>query len=56
MLADWVLITYAVLLWLTFFGMVAFDARNPWTRRSKWLGAATFVVLCIDVVMHTPVE
>ncbi len=56
MLADWVLISYAVLLWLTFFGMVAFEAADPWTRRCKWLGAATFVVLCIDVVLHTSVE
>jgi hypothetical protein len=49
-LATPVLLTYATLLWLTFFGMVAFDAGNPWTRRSKLLGAVTFVVLVVDTV------
>ncbi len=50
MLATPVLLTYASLLWLTFFGMVAFDEANPWTRRFKALGALTFVVLVIDTV------
>ena len=50
MFATPVLLTYAMLLWLTFFGMVAFAERNPWTWRFKVLGALTFVVLVIDTV------
>ena len=50
MFATPVLLAYAGLLWVTFFGMVAFDEENSWTRRCKVLGALTFVVLVIDTV------
>ena len=50
MFATPVLLTYATILWLSFFGMVAFDEDDPWTRRSKVIGALTFVVLVIDTV------
>ena len=50
MFATPVLLTYATILWLSFFGMVAFEERNPWTLRFKLLGALTFVVLIVDTV------
>ena len=50
MFATPVLLTYATILWVSFFGMVAFAEENPWTRRCKVLGAVTFVVLVIDTV------
>ncbi len=42
------LYVYAVILWIAFFGMVGFPARAPITRRSKALGALTFVLLVLD--------
>lgn len=45
---DTGLYVYAVVLWMAFFGMVAFSARSPLTRRAKVLGALTFVLLIVD--------
>ena len=45
---DAALLVYSGVLWLAFFGMLAFDARNPATRQAKLLGAVTFVVLCVE--------
>ena len=39
---------YLVVLWIAFFGMVAFPSREPITRRSKQFGALVFVLLVID--------
>ncbi len=42
------LFVYLVVLWIAFLGMMAFHTRHPWTRRSKALGAVTFVLLVLD--------
>ena len=42
------LYVYAGVLWIAFFGMVAFSSRSPHTRRAKELGAVTFVLLVVD--------
>jgi len=42
------LLVYLVVLWFAFAGMMAFHSRHPWTRRSKALGAVTFVLLVLD--------
>lgn len=45
---DQGLFVYAGILWIAFFGMVAFHARSPVTRQAKILGAVTFVLLVVD--------
>ncbi len=45
---DTGLYLYAVVLWVAFFGMVAFRYSDPVTRRAKILGAVTFVLLIVD--------
>ncbi len=42
------LLVYLVVLWIAFLGMMAFHSRHPVTRRSKALGAVTFVLLVLD--------
>jgi hypothetical protein len=42
------LYVYAAILWIAFFGMVAFPAHSPVTRRAKALAGLTFVLLCLD--------
>jgi hypothetical protein len=42
------LLVYLVVLWIAFLGMMAFHTRHPVTRRSKALGAVTFVLLVLD--------
>ena len=42
------LYVYLGVLWIAFFGMVAFRFSNPITKRAKILGAVTFVLLLID--------
>jgi hypothetical protein len=42
------LYVYLVVLWIAFFGMVAFPSRAPITRRSKQLGGLVFVLLVLD--------
>ena len=42
------LYVYLGILWIALFGMVAFPARSPITRRAKILGAVTFVLLVVD--------
>jgi len=39
---------YLLVLWVAFFGMVAFPTRHVITIRSKQLGALTFVLLLVD--------
>ena len=41
-------VVYCVVLWIAFFGAVAFDARSPSTRGAKALLAVTFAVLMVD--------
>jgi hypothetical protein len=48
------LYVYVVVLWVAFFGMVAFPSRAPVTLRSKQLGALTFVLLVVDCAMNGP--
>ncbi len=48
MRGDAGLYVYAVILWIAFFGMVAFPRRAPVTRHAKALGALTFVLLVLD--------
>jgi hypothetical protein len=45
---DHGLYVYLGVLWVAFFGMVAFGARSPITKRAKILGALTFVLLIVD--------
>ena len=45
---DHGLYVYLGVLWIAFFGMVAFRSRSPVTRRAKILGGVTFVLLCVD--------
>jgi hypothetical protein len=42
------LYVYVAVLWIAFFGMVAFPSSWLVTRRSKQLGALTFVLLVVD--------
>ncbi len=46
------LYVYVGVLWVSFFGMIAFGARSPVTRRAKVLGAVTFVLLVVDAATH----
>jgi hypothetical protein len=46
------LYVYAVVLWIAFFGMVGFPSRAPVTRRSKQLGALTFLLLVLDCAVR----
>jgi hypothetical protein len=42
------LYVHAVILWAAFFGMVTFRENALITRRSKQLGALTFVVIIVE--------
>jgi hypothetical protein len=49
-------LVYCGVLWLAFFGMVAFDARALITRRSKQLGALVFVILVVEMARQPGVQ
>jgi hypothetical protein len=49
-------LVYCGVLWLAFFGAVAFDSRAPITRRSKQLGAVVFLVLVAEMARAPGVQ
>ena len=49
--SDHGLYVYLGILWIAFFGMVAFGPRSPITRRAKILGGLTFLLLCVDAMV-----
>ena len=47
------LYVHAFILWIAFFGMVAFPKNSVVTLRAKQLGALTFVVIIIEAAKVT---
>ena len=50
---DEALVFYLIVLWIAFFGMMAFGSSDIVTRRAKQAGLVTFVVLVVDTMRMT---